>query len=202
MIQPEQKKRPQPGRKLIIASPVFVLTILSGFVIITGVWLLGLGKGSTLYHNALLSTSTFAVGFFIFLCTGLYQGFKLKDDLGNITDKMRVGKLPDINLSELELPDFGGEGILGFIAGLIVVFILSILISFVLWLLGITVWAMFLLLIAGLYRIFFRGLRYIFWQGTPCKGRLQSSIIYGLGYTSLCTCWIYGIIFVLHYLTI
>ena len=202
MIQPEQKKDTQPKRKLVIASPVFVLALLAGLVIITGVWLLGMAKDHTLYHNALLSTSTLAAGFFIFLCTGLFQGFKLKDDLGNITDKIRIWKLPDINLSGIEMPALEGEGILGFIASLVVVFILSILISFLLWLLGITIWAMFLLLVAGLYRIFFRGLRYIFRQGAPCKGQLQRSIIYGLGYTAFCTCWIYGIIFVLHYLTI
>ncbi len=196
------KKDPRPKRKLIIATPAFILSLLSGLVIITGIWLLGLKEHSTLYHNALLSTGTLSFGFFLFLSIGLYQGIKLKDELGDITHKISFGKYRDFSFNLLELPDVAGEGLIGIIVCIIAVVVLSALLTFLLWLLGNVLVVFFLLLTAGLYRVFFRGLRYVFRHGVQCRGRLQRSIIYGLGYTGLYSCWIYGLIFVLHYVSL
>lgn len=177
----------------MIARPVFTLSLLIVLVIITGVWLLGLKQHSTVFHNALLSMATLSFAFFLFLSAGLYQGFKLKDDLGKVTDRINFKNLPD--WPGMDLPVFDGDGIFGLLAGII----LGILALVLLYFLGILVWILSLLLFALLYRMFFRGLRYVFRHGNRCKGQLKFSVIYGMGYTALYSCWIYGIIFALHY---
>lgn len=190
----EQKQIHKPRRKLVIARPVFILTLVTMLVIITGVWLSGLKQHHPVFHNALFSTGAISIVFFTLLSAGLYQGVKLRDDLGKITDRINFKKLPD--WPGIDLPIFDGDGIFGLLAAII----LGILALVLLYFLGILVWMLTLLLCALLYRIFFRGLRYVFRHGSRCKGQLNYSVLYGIGYTVLYSCWIYGIIFALHYL--
>ena len=112
------------------------MTIIVSVLTVTGIWLFGLGQHRTIYENSILSTSILSVAFFLFLAIGLYNGIKLKDDLGKITDKIKIDKMPDLS-GGLELPsDFPdiGEGIAGVILGILTWILFSVLLLLFIWL--------------------------------------------------------------------
>jgi hypothetical protein len=178
------------------------VTIIVSTLTVIGIWLFGLGQHRTIYENSILSTSILSVAFFLFLTIGLYNGIKLKDDLGKITDKIKIDKMPDLS-GGLELPSGlpdMGEGIAGVILGILAWVLFSVLLLLFIWLFGAIVWTMILVFAAMLYWIFFRALRLVFKNSNKCKDNLTTSIAYGLGYTALYNFWIYGIILATHYL--
>jgi hypothetical protein len=108
MSQPETKatKRILVTSKsiLLLAIPVSLLTIFS-------IWFWGLGEHRTLFENSILSTSILSIAFFLFLTIGLYNGIKLKDDLGKITDRINIentSHLPNVDGSPDDLDVSGG----------------------------------------------------------------------------------------------
>ena len=149
----------------------------------------------------MLSTSLLSVAFFLFLAVGLYNGIKLKDDIGKITDKFKIEKLPDLSgfESPFDISD-AAEGIVGVLLGILAWILFSILIVLIIWLFGALLWPMILVFAAMLYWIFFRALRLVFKNSNKCRGDLVASIIYGIGYTLLYNFWIYGILLATHYL--
>lgn len=179
---------------LLITIPVSVLTIFS-------IWFWGLGEHRTIFENSILSTSILSIAFFLFLSIGLYKGIKLKDDLGKITDKIKIDNIPDLSGMELsgDMLD-ADEGIVGIIFGIIAWLLFSIFLIVFIWLFSAIVWATILAFAAMLYWIFFRALRLVFKNSNKCKGKLMSSMLYGLGYTILYNFWIYGIMLTTHYL--
>lgn len=179
---------------LLLAIPVSLLTIFS-------IWLWGLGEHRTLFENSILSTSILSIAFFLFLTIGLYNGIKLKDDLGKITDKINIDSMPDVSGLEMsgDMLDVD-EGIAGIIIGIIAWLLFSVILILFIWFFSAIVWAMVLAFAAMLYWIFFRALRLVFKNSNKCKGKIMSSMLYGLGYTILYNFWIYGIILATHYL--
>jgi hypothetical protein len=184
---------------------LFIITLLVMALTITGVYFWGLGRHHTFFANSLITTTVLSVSFFLFISTGLYKGLKLKDDLGLITDKVKIQKvadLPDwVSASSLDFDlDGGDEGCLG------------VLLAFVLWILAAIALALFVwifgnLLIFGtagfmgmLYWIFFRALRLVFKHSGTCKSNLAGSVKIGLFYTLLYNFWIYGIFILIRYL--
>lgn len=126
----------------------------------------------------------------------------MKDDIGKITDKINLDKIPDIS-SGIELPSDipdVGEGIAGIIIGILAWILFSILLLLFIWVFGAIVWTMVLVFAAMLYWIFFRALRLVFKNSNKCKNNLTASFAYGLGYTTLYNFWIYGVILASHYL--
>ena len=189
-------------KKLVTTRTVFTVTILVIALTVLSIWLFGLGQHRTIFENSILSTTTLSAAFFLFLTVGLYKGIKLKDDIGKITDKIKMQKMPDFS-GNLELPDDipdVGEGIAGIILGILAWLLCSILLLLFVWLFGAMVWTMILVFAAMLYWIFFRALRLVFKNSNKCKGNLTTSIMFGLGYTVLYNFWIYGIILATHYL--
>lgn len=179
----------------IVSLSVAVLTILA-------VWLRGLGRHHTLFENSLLSTTILSVAFFLFLLMGLYQGVKLKDDLGKITDRIRLNKLPDIS-DTLHMPDGiadADDGAAGIIMGILAWILVSILLLIFIWVFGAVMWVAILSFSAMLYWIFFRALRLVFRHSWKCRNNLAKSAGYALAYTLLYNCWIYGIILAAHFL--
>ena len=118
------------------------------------IWLQGLNEERSIWRNGQYSTALLAVFFFLFLTIGLYNGFKLRDNLGKIIDKFRWKK-PDIDLdiSSGDLPDLG-DGIGGIIMGIIMWIIFSIALVVLIWIFGAVFWFSILLLMALLYWIF------------------------------------------------
>jgi len=189
------------SKKLVTTTSVVTVTIIVTVLTVLSIWLFGLGQHRTLFENSILSTSILSIAFLLFLTIGLYNGIKLKDDIGRLTDNLKPSKIP--NLSEMATgADFidVGDGIGGILISILLWFLLTILIGIFLWLFGAILWSGIIVFIAMLYWIFFRALRLIFKNSNKCKGDLMISMAYGLGYTILYNFWIYGIILVAHYL--
>jgi hypothetical protein len=189
-------------KRLVTTKTVFTVTIVVAVLTVLSIWLFGLGQHRTLFENSILSTSILSVAFFLFLAVGLYKGIKLKDDLGKITDKINMEKIPNLS-GGLEFPfDIADavEGIGAILLGILTWLLFTLLIVFFIWLFGALLWPMILVFVAMLYWIFFRALRLVFKNSHKCKGDLITSITCGLGYTILYNFWIYGILLVTHYL--
>ncbi|SDM10121.1 hypothetical protein SAMN05216273_11317 [Chryseobacterium taihuense] len=180
----------------------FTLAII--VLVIVSVWLSGANSHRSLFQNSIVSTSILAGAFFIFISSGLYFGLKLKDNVGHILHRERVKKysdnisLPDVSGFE---PPAVGDGIGGVIVSIILWFLISIALSFLLYFLGFFFWAAILFFAAMLYWIFFRALRLVFKNSRKCKGNLLKSFAFGFFYSFLYISWIYGIIFLVNYLS-
>jgi hypothetical protein len=193
------------GRKLVTSKTVFMVTIIVIPLTFLSTWLFGLGQHRTIFENSIYSITILSIAFFLFLTIGLYNGIKLKDNIGQVTDRMYSKKnknVPDISQAvefPTELPG-AGDGIEGILVGIVLWFVMSILMFLFIWLLGVLLWPMILVFTAMLYWIFFRALRLVFKNANKCKGNLKTSSLYALAYTTLYSFWIYGIILSTHYL--
>jgi hypothetical protein len=188
-------------RPLVTSRPLFIVTIIVAALTVLAIWFFGLGKHRTIFENSLLSASTLSMSFFLFITIGLYKGIKLKDNLGKITDKIKMKKLPDLSGIEFpsDVPDLD-EGIALVILGILAWILFSVFLLLFIWFFSALVWAMILVFAAMLYWIFFRALRLFFKSSGKCKDNLRKSAAYGIGYTVLYNFWIYGIILATHYL--
>ena len=80
-------------RNLIDSKKIFTISLLSVLITILSVWYYGIGKHATVIENSLISTSILSIAFFLFITINLYNGAKLKDNLGKLTDKFDSKKL-------------------------------------------------------------------------------------------------------------
>jgi hypothetical protein len=192
----------KPGMRVLISSKsVFLISLLVLALTIVAVWLFGLGQHRSLFVNSLLSTTILSLTFFLFVSIGLYKGIKLKDNLGEVIDKVDFKKIPEVGPIEAPsgVPDLDdAEGIIGIVLGILLWLLITGLFLVCIWWVGAIFWFSILLFAAMLYWIFFRALRLVFKNGNRCKNKLKESVLYGLGYTILYNCWIYLIIFVGH----
>lgn len=189
-------------RDYLNTKSVFITSLIGISLTILGIWLLGIGENRTLFENSLLSTSILSLTFFLFLSIGLYNGIKLKDNLGSITDRINADKIPTLDgfdFSEGSVPDVDGDSIGGIILGIIIWLVVSVVLVFVIVFLGALLWILILVFTAMLYWIFFRALRFVFKNSPKTRHNLSLSLQYALFYTLLYNSWIYGIILVSHY---
>ncbi|WP_298539840.1 hypothetical protein [uncultured Aquimarina sp.] len=192
----------KPRLNYITTKGIFYITLLVIFLTILSVWQFGLGKERTIIENSILSTTILSLVFFLFITIGLYNGIKLKDNLGKITDRLDLGTegISDVfDVSSPELPDFT-DGIEEMVLGILLWILITIIIGVLLWLFGGILWTMVLIFLAMLYWIFFRALRLVFKKSPICKGNLVKSMGFGLGYTLLYNFWIYIIIVIAEFL--
>jgi hypothetical protein len=192
-------------RKTFVETKWLSFTTLAVIIlVILSVWLSGTTSHRTLFQNSVVSLSILAGVFFIFISSGLYFGWKLKDNVGHILHRERIKKysdnvsLPDV--LEFDPPD-AGDGIGGAILSVILWFIITIFFAFLLYFLGFFFWAAILFFAAMLYWIFFRALRLVFKNSKSCKDNLLKSLAFGFLYSFLYISWIYGIIFLVNYLS-
>lgn len=199
-MQPKENNR-NIQKKLVTSKSVFTISFIVIVLTVLSIWLLGLGQHRTIYENSLLSTTVLSIAFFLFLSIGLYNGIKLKDNVGNLTHKINSFQTPNIGDSTtgIDIIDVG-DGIEGIIVSIVLWIVVSIVIALFIWMFGAIVWAGVIAFIAMLYWIFFRALRIVFRNSKKCKGKLKASVLYGISYTILYNCWIYCIILVLHFL--
>jgi len=187
--------------KILNSRNIFIITLIVITLTIITVWLFGLGDHRSFFENSLLSTTLLSVAFFLFISIGLFKGIKLRDNLGEITDRFDPSKIDFIreavaDRSIEDAPDIS-EGIFGIIISLILWFIMAVVISYLCWAFGAIIWFSILTFIAMLYWIFFRALRLVFKKSEKCKGNYSNSILYGLSFTILYNFWIYAIIFMI-----
>jgi len=130
---------------------------------------------------------------------GLYKGYKLKDNLGKITDRFDLEDIKGIQPDWLPDGDIDldiGDGCGGLIAGIIIWFFAAIVVGILIFLLGTMLWFSILLLFAMLYWIFFRGLRLVFKKSKKCQGDIFLSVRYAGAYTLFATAWLVIILFI------
>ncbi|AKK74300.1 hypothetical protein OK18_18330 [Chryseobacterium gallinarum] len=192
-----------PGKPPIYTKFLFYSTLVIIGLVILSVWLSGIDSHRSLFQNSIVSTSILAIVFFLFISLSLYNGLKLKDNLGNIVTAERMKKAPGFSGTldnfDLGLPDVG-EGIGGIIISIVLWIIFSFLLAFLLSFLGLFFWSAVLFLAAMLYWIFFRALRLVFKNSGKCKGNILKSFSYGFLYSFLYVSWIYGIILFVKYI--
>ncbi|MEM0577548.1 hypothetical protein [Flavobacterium polysaccharolyticum] len=187
-------------RTLINTRNIFIISMLVIAITIFSVWFYGIGKHKTVIENSLISTSIISIAFFLFISISLFNGTKLKDNVGKLTDKINSKKLDF--LKDLTPTDYNGlelganiaEGIGGIVMSIILWIIVTIVLSFLFYALGTIIWFSILVFLGMLYWIFFRALRLIFKKSAECSGNIELSIFYGIAYTILYIFWIYGII--------
>lgn len=194
-----------PNKRTYIASKkIFTISLLSVLVTIFSVWFYGIGKHKTVIENSLLSTSILSVAFFLFITISLYNGTKLKDNLGKLTDQFDAKKLnflKELNADSGFEHSFTeiGDGIGKIILNILFWIVATIIISYLFFAVGAILWMSILVFLGMLYWIFFRSLRLIFKKSSQCSGNIEKSIFYGLTYTVLYNFWIYGIILLSKY---
>lgn len=187
-------------RTLVNTRNLFLISIIVIALTILSVWFYGAGKHQTVIENSLLSTSLLSIAFFLFISISLYNGTKLKDNIGKFTDSFDTKKIE--HLKEFTLMSDGidvAEGIGGIILSVILWIVVSIIISYLFFILGAIIWFSVLIFLGMLYWIFFRALRLIFKKSGECSGNVERSIFYGITYTILYNFWIYGIILLAEY---
>jgi hypothetical protein len=185
----------------LTTKAVFTLTLIVVFLTIIGVWLLGIGRSSTIIENSLLSTTILSIGFFLFLAFGLYKGAKLKDNIGELKAKIHSPEIPDFSDSAngADIID-SGDGIAGILLSILLWIVVSILLSLFIWFFGVVLWTSIIVFVAMLYWVYFRAVRLVFKNSKTCKGNLKRSVAHALLYTCLYSFWIYGIILLSYYL--
>ena len=162
----------------------------------------GLEEHRSLYLNSLISTSILSVVFIGFITTGLYNGWKLKDNIGKFNLRYRLSKPPDLSGIDTGGFDFtdGGEGIGSILVAIFLWIVIAIIGSLVLFYVGGLLWLTLLCIAAILYWIIFRAFRLIFKNSAICRGKIFKSFAMSVVYTFLYNFWIYGIILGVHYL--
>lgn len=187
---------------LLGAKNVFIISMIVLVMTILGVYLFGLGSHHTLFHNSLVSTTILSVAFFLFITIGLYQGTKLKDNMGKVVDSFKpvdtggFTDIPTMDVSSVEV----GDGIEGVIMSILLWILFGLMLVIALWIFSNVIAIIFLSFMAMLYWIFFRALRLVFKNSDKSKGNLMESLKWGLSYTVLYNFWIYGIFLLTGYL--
>lgn len=180
--------------RLAETKTLFTVSLIVGALTIPGVYFWGLGRHHTFFENSMISTTILSIAFFSFITIGLYNGIKLKDNLGQIVDKFKPVYASDISLNLTSSDSVEvGDGIGGIIISILLWILMAIVLSIALWIFSNVLVMVVLTFIAMLYWVFFRALRLIFKNSNRSKGALLESIKWGLTYTILYNCWIYGI---------
>ncbi len=141
--------------------------------------------------------------FFVFITSGLYNGWKLKDTLGKFNLRRKIPRPPDtggFDAGGFDLADAGAEGIGGILVAIFLWICIAVIGSMVLFYAGTIIWLTIVSIAAILYWIIFRAFRLIFKNSTECSGNITKSILIAVLYTLLYNFWIYGIIFGVHFL--
>ncbi len=190
---------------LINSSTLFYSTLLVIPFITLLVYFIGLVDHRSLYQNALTTTTILFFIFFCFILWGLYKGWKLKDTLGDFRKHFGLLKKPEnakVNTKGAEdIPDIDFiEAPEGCAIAIILWIGVGIFGSLFFWFIGAFFWGLILIFAGLLYWIFFRAFRMIFKNSSKCKGNIFLSIQLAILYSVLYSAWIYGIIFIGHYL--
>jgi hypothetical protein len=192
-------KRPN----LINSRTVFIATIIVIPALALIVYLQGINNHRSLYVNAIISTTILSIVFLIFITIGLYNGWKLRDEMGNFLKKFDLWKKPStsaMDTTSFDINHTNEYGAEGWLISLLIWIVVGLFGSLVLWLIGAIVWLTILVAGAILYWMVFRALRLIFRNSPKCKGHLVKSFRIAFVFTFLYSCWIYAIILGTHYL--
>lgn len=186
---------------LIKSKSVFTISLIVTTLTILGVYFWGLGRHNTFFENSIISTTILSFAFFSFVTIGLFNGIKLKDNLGQVINNYKTietSAFPS-SLTSSEPVDIG-EGIGGIIISIVLWILMAVVFSIALWVFSNVLVIVMLTFAAMLYWVFFRALRLVFKNSNKSKGELLESLKWGFTYTLLYNFWIYGIFILTAYL--
>lgn len=193
--------RRQKTYKLIGSKDVFTISLIVVALTILGVYFWGLGHHNTFFENSIISTTILSIAFFFFISIGLYNGVKLKDDLGQVIDQFKTVDTSRISSSFTSSgPIDIGEGIAGIVVSILLWILMAVVFSIALWVFSNVIVIVIFTFIAMMYWVFFRALRLVFKNSNKSKGRLFESVRWGITYTILYNFWIYGVFILTNYL--
>lgn len=186
--------------KLLIKTRIlFIITLIVIPLTIISVWQYGLNQNKSIIDNSFISTTILFFSFFCFLLVGLYKGISITNDLEIVAKKVNSFQLPKFSNNIISGDFDGGEGILGFIIGILVWLAMTFLIWAFLAIFDAVIWAIIASTIATLYWIFYRALYFVFKNSSECKEKLIPSIKIAFGYATLYAFWIYVLLFIWQY---
>lgn len=189
----------QPKIRFVTSRSVFIISLIVISVTVLTVYITGIRIHRSILDNTLLSLTFTCISFFCFITYGLYSGIKLKDNVGDLRKNIKW-----VNSGDGSFPDFGsggdglnvGDGIEGILFAILFWILAAIAAIILIVLFGTILWASLMIFLGMLYWIFFRALRMVFKNSLKCKGDFFKSALYGVGYTTLYSFWIYGIIII------
>lgn len=182
---------------MLNSKNLFIITLIVIPLTIISVWIFGIENHRSIFENSLLSTTILSVSFFLFITIGLFNGIKVKDNLGPL-EQENIFFHRNMEI-DTDIPDVG-EGIIEAIFSLILWLIVSMIASYLFWAFEAILWVTILNFIGILYWIFFRALKLVFKKSVICNGNFPKSILYGISFTILYNFWIYIIIFMTHHI--
>jgi len=174
-----------------------VSLIVIGLTALT-VYLSGIHFHRSLTTNFYLSLGIIGLCLFLFITYGLYQGVAVIDDFS----KSKALEVQPFQAPSGEWPSIPGlpsigleEGIGGLVAAILfwVAFSIAIFLLLLFW--EVVFWYSLILILSMLYWVFFRALKFVFNKTVETKGNLEWSVLYALGYSSLYTGWMFGLVY-------
>lgn len=155
----------------------------------------------SLYENLLFILLLLSITFFVFITFGLYKGFKLKENIGKLTDHIDAKKLPDFSggFPDISAESEGLGGIAEGLGGLFIAIVCALALVLIGWLFVLSAWFVLIFLAAVLYWVYFRALRLVFKRSGICQRNIMMSLKYAGLYSLLYTSWIFAFIATLHY---
>lgn len=182
--------------KLVVSMTLIVvamIVILDYFIV--------LKSHKSLYENLLFILLLLSITFFVFITFGLYKGFKLKENIGKLTDHIDAKKLPDFSggFPDISAVSEGLGGIAEGLGGLFIAVVCALALVLIGWFFVLSAWFILIFLAAVLYWVYFRALRLVFKRSGVCQGNMMISLKYAGLYSLLYTSWIFAFIVTLHY---
>lgn len=187
-------------QNLVDSHIIFISFLITVPAVIIAVYLTGISDHRSLYSNALITTTILTVLFFIFITTGLYKGWKLKETVGKVKEFFKLkfsSKLESNSTSHsfdiLSTIDFGEDGE-GCLVSIISWILAGIVGAVLLVLFGEFFFGVITFLGAIIYWLVYRSFRLIFKNSPKCIGNLFKSTTIAAKFTTLYFAWIYIII--------
>ena len=121
-------RRPKTYR-LVESKNVFIISLIVIGLTILGVYFWGLGQHNTFFENSIISTTILSMAFFSFITIGLFNGIKIKDNLGKIIDKYKTVDTSDISSTLTSEPIAIGDGIAEIVFSIVLWILMAIIFS-------------------------------------------------------------------------
>lgn len=183
---------------------IFVVSLIVILVTTLTVYFTGIHSHRSITSNFYISLSIISFFIFLFLFYGLYKGVGLLDSFPKFKTFKRGNIIPEVPLiegfGETGLDIASGGGLKGIIISILLWIAITILMLVGLLLLEIVLWFSFFILLAMLYWVFFRALRLVFSKSHKTIEKLDTSLFFAIGYTTIYVGWMFIIVFLADYL--
>lgn len=181
-------------RQLISSKLLFIGFLIVIPLVVGTVFLTGLDVKRTILSNTILSIGILSIIIFSLLTIALYFGVKMKEDVGNLTKKIKFVEMTGYSGTTDFNPFEIGDGIEGILFSVLLWIVATIVLILLLFFFETILWASLMIIGALLYWIFYRAVKLVLYQGVNCKGNLEKSVWTSLKYTFLYSSWTFVVI--------